>query len=236
MIIMWIPPIIGFLPLFLAIGAPRQVLSRQFLSEYEREVFAKWEMDQRLVPFPELADHVWASLNLNPHRLDMPVLGMDKAGPIWDLDVLFEEFRKTDLIHCDALPRAHLKSLALVTGYAQRFPPPLPGFFVDCTPKLWLSHEVKVRGRHIWRDDKLCIEEAYHAGGCEGMTDIEVRDACLLRGLPVRVSYAEMRVCMTNHLIMIERLRESRPDEPRQHLQLLSLHLPALRRKYSNIE
>jgi len=62
-------------------------------------------MDQRLVHFPDLADRVWASLNLNQHQLDLPVLGVDRSRGahfrIWDRNVFFEEFRTTNLIHCD---------------------------------------------------------------------------------------------------------------------------------------
>ena len=70
--------------------------------------------------------------------------------------------------------------------------------------------------------------------GCESMTDQEVLDASLLRGLPVTLSREEMRLCLTNHLGMIRALKERVPSEneqrkPSEGLKLLTMHLSSIR-------
>lgn len=242
LIVMYIPPIIGYLPMVFAIICPRQVLSRQFLTEHEKEQFAILEMKQRLKSLRDLSDHVWTSLvtitgHHHHHQEEFPqvILEEDAAGPILDLEPLFDEFLKTNLIHCDQRARDHhLTTLALAMGYAQRFPAPIPSLILKVTPKMWVAKEVKELARHVWRDDRLCLEEMYHLDNCQGMTDGEVREACLLRGLPVDITYTEMRECMTNHLKMMESLWNKKGDSgvPKQHFQIFALHLPAVRRYY----
>ena len=56
LVIIWIPPIIGFLPTILAVVAPRQSMSRHFHNRYELETFAQIEYSQRFQAFPRLAD------------------------------------------------------------------------------------------------------------------------------------------------------------------------------------
>ena len=237
LIILWIPPIIGYLPLFAAMICPRQTLSRQFLNDFERESFAILEMKQRQKFYSALSNHTWASLSLlNPHvTLQLVEWGEDAAGPLWDLEPLLDAFLRTNLVYAESLPTEHLVSLALANGYAQRFPLPIPNILAACTPNVWMVKEIKELGFRIWRDDKLCLEEKYHLDCCNGMTDDEIREACLLRGLPVHVTYDEMRDCVTNHLLMVERLWQRRGgDVPKQHLQIFVLHLPAVRKHFKS--
>ena len=234
-IILWIPPIVGYLPLFAAIVCPRQALSRQFLNDYEKESFAILEMKQRQKFYAQLSSHMRASLSLVQPHADLPLVqwGEDAGGPLWDLEPLLDAFLRTNLVHAESLPSEHMTSLALAIGYAQRFPPPIPNILTSCTPKAWMVREIKELGYRIWRDDRLCLEEYYHLDHCNGMTDDEVREACLLRGLPVHVTYDEMRDCVTNHLRMMETLWQKRGrDVPKQHLQIFVLHLPALRKYF----
>ena len=94
-----------------------------------------------------------------------------------------------------------------------------------------MVQEIKKLGFDLWRDDRLCLEENYHLDKCRGMTDDEVREACLLRGLPVLFSYDEMRDCLTNHLLMMDGLLKKRGHNvPKQHLQIFALHVPAIRK------
>jgi hypothetical protein len=236
LLVLWIPPIIGYLPLFIAVGCPRQVLSRHFFNIYEQESFAILEMKQRQEYYSDLANYTWATLAVHHgNQVSMPPrVAEDAAGPCWDLveqPDLVEKFVRTNLVHCEALPREHLNTLALAMGYAQRFPPPISRLLVACSPSLWVAREMKELAYRIGRDDRLCLEENYHLDGCQGMTDAEVREACLLRGLPVHVTYDEMRECLTNHLTMVEILWKNKSQTvPRQHLQIFALYLPAMRK------
>jgi len=59
LVALWIPPIIGYLPMLLAMFAPRQVLSRQFLNDYEVHQYAELEYRQRKSLFPTVASMFW---------------------------------------------------------------------------------------------------------------------------------------------------------------------------------
>jgi hypothetical protein len=229
LVILWIPPIIGYLPMFLAVATPRQVLSRQFWNLYEREAYAILELQQRQAFYEVVSDHVWTSLLVHHHTVDLPLLGHDAAGPLWKLQQLFHEFCHTPLVHCEV--QEHVMHLALATGHGQRFPPPLPQWMVQWwSPKWLLTRQIRLLAHQVWLDDKLLLEEGYHLQHCQALTDDEVREACRLRGLPVLLDYDEMRRCMTHHLEMVQDLWLSVPsDTPRLHLQLFVLHLAPLR-------
>jgi hypothetical protein len=227
--------------MFLVILAPRQALSRQFYNRYEKELYASIEYRQSKSHFRSLAEHVFGSVMVNVQSLDIHVTGQDAAGPTVDLILFYTVFSDTaeksvdsrlpagKLAHLETYPREHLTSLALANGLYQSFPDPLSRLFAFCCP--WLRSEVSRIANLVGTDDKLLLEEAYDSNGCESLTDQEVVDACLMRGLPVTVSYAEMRQCLTNHLTMIRALRESlpTPHATPESLKLLTLHLSALR-------
>jgi hypothetical protein len=241
-VLLWIPPGIGYIAMLLVILAPRQALSRQFYSRYEKELYASIEYRQCKSHFRALSEHVFGSVMVNVHSLDIPVQGQDAAGPILDLVPYYSVFSNATvksvdtrllqagkLAHLETYPREHLISLALANGLYQSYPDLLSRLFATCCP--WLRGEVRRIANLVATDDKLLLEEAYDSNGCESMTDQEVLDACLMRGLPVTVSYAEMRLCLTNHLTMIKVLRESLPKQHAtpEGLKLLTLHLSALR-------
>jgi hypothetical protein len=101
--------------------------------------------------------------------------------------------------------------------------------------------------RVVAEDDALLIEEGAHANHCRHLTDREVADACLLRGLPPSSTSSndesEMRVVLSNHLatmaLVHHELRRACRGSHGQQQQppyayteafgLLSLHLPILR-------
>jgi len=81
-------------------------------------------------------------------------------------------------------------------------------------------------GAMVSHDDLLLLQEG---GDGRGLTDEEVRGACLMRGLPVTnsVSMEEQRMALANHLSMIAKIRDLRPDE--KLVGMLTLHLSPLR-------
>ena len=62
LIALYMPPIIGELPVILAALFPRQVLSRQFHNPYEIEAHAQMEYAQRKAAFLQLSDQFWSKV------------------------------------------------------------------------------------------------------------------------------------------------------------------------------
>ena len=241
---LWAVPFIGTLLVFCAVLAPRQSLSRQFLNPYQKQLYASIEYRQRQENFETLGEYVFTSLMISAKRINISLLEEDAAGPIIDLMPFYVVFTNElpeaqaknfvlpvgKLASLESYPREHLISLALANGLYQHLPNLLSSLGARLCP--WLKHEVRRIGTDIAVDDTLLLEEAYDSNGCESMTDEEVLDACLMRGLPVTVPLEEMRVCLTNHLSMIRTLKERVPSEkhkPSQGLKLLTMHLSSIR-------
>ena len=94
LVILWIPPMVGYIPLALALTIPRQVLSRQFLNDYEIQTYSATECEQRVKHCATLAKLFWdiysaASGNLYEdvtfqQQLVKKGQNADAAGPIID--------------------------------------------------------------------------------------------------------------------------------------------------------
>ena len=210
-VLLWIPPIIGFLPLFLAIFTPRQVLSRQFFNTYERQEFAVLESNQRHQSISQLQSY-------------LPTTTTTTSS----MDSIYRSFPWSSLVDCSAL---HLRTLALATGYAQRFPLVWAQTAVRLSPPALLRNEIGRVARQVYTDDTLLLEESYHTYGCEGMTDDELLEACLLRGIPIASpnNYPQLQKAMTQHLRVMEELRTKHQDD-QEKISLFALHLPALQK------
>ena len=96
---------------------------------------------------------------------------------------------------------------------------------------------VNERCKVVYRDDGMLLEEGYHLSGCSSLTDVELRNACLMRGLPVSpdTSIAERRRCLTNHLNMISQVKQRLAIDDRWTIQdedgfaLFTVHLAPIR-------
>ena len=237
-------PFLGNIVLPFVVLTPRQTLSRQFFTQYQREMYAAVEFKQCQSHFYTLGECVFSSAMVSVKRLDISKLEEDAAGPVLDVMPFYVMFTEKipeeearnfilpvgELAHLNKYPREHLISLALANGLYQHLPDSLSSLAARFCP--WLRQEVHRIGTYMSTDDTLLLEEAYDSNGCESMTDQEVMDACLMRGLPVTVPYDEMRVCLTNHLSMIRALKERVPYEERkasEGLVLLTMHLSAIR-------
>jgi hypothetical protein len=74
------------------------------------------------------------------------------------------------------------------------------------------------------------LEEDHALNGCHSLTDIEVMEACLLRGLPITNDPIEdQREYLTNHLKMVEHVKKQVGDEITEGFKLFTLHLAPLR-------
>ena len=99
---LWMPPIIGDLPVLLAAFFPRQVLTRQFHNPYEWEAYAQMEYSQRKSAFIALGDQFWGTiLPPAPKTLSLLFQSMthadkehreDAAGPMIDAIRLYAPF------------------------------------------------------------------------------------------------------------------------------------------------
>jgi LETM1-like protein len=227
-LLLWLPPVIGNFPLVLVLFLPRQLLCRQFWNTHEKNYFTFLEYTQRQKYYDELSLYFSSSLSLD--RSDgRHFQQSDSAGPIGDLTIYWDSWSGIQT-------HSHWQTLALAIGFAQRFPPPIPEISASMA-SLWIKRSVQKIANRIGLDDRNCIEENYHLDTCSGMTDDEVREACRLRGLPVNITYDEMRECMTNHLIMVDDLRQKRGKEaPDEKLNLFVLHLPAIRKVWKDNE
>ena len=77
--------------------------------------------------------------------------------------------------------------------------------------------------KFVCEDDAMLIEEGHHLNQCSNLTDLEVTEACLMRGLPVTslTSKESRRMSLTNHLKMIESVRQ----DPATNVESDAFHL-----------
>jgi hypothetical protein len=104
---------------------------------------------------------------------------------------------------------------------------------VTMAPTIFLYRQVERISEIVCHDDALLLEEGHDLARCETLTDQEVADACLMRGLPVTLqdSSAARRECLTNHLNMIANVKRHMhgPFDQTDGFRLLTLHLNPLR-------
>ena len=243
---MWIPPIIGYIPLLLAMVSPRQWMSRQFFNNYEKLQNASIEVSQRRGHYSDLALHAWASMGMLETTKYAPITspGDNLAGPVLDLAPLYRRFEAGGFVAMKSISRHHLVKLALVSGYLQRFPSILSEPVVSTLlPSAWLCSEMEHHANQVAKDDELLIQEGYDeshvlGAGTTGspimmmmMTNDEILEACLVRGLPISTSFVAMREQLTTYLTMIKQLREKLPLAKTRSgaFPIFTLHVTALR-------
>lgn len=92
---------------------------------------------------------------------------------------------------------SHLPTTALALGFMDSFPPYFGKILAGIMPSRLLERLVNTTWEQIGQDDLLLVKEGYIANNCNGLTDLEVFDACVLRGLPLK---DDMRDVLTKHL------------------------------------
>jgi hypothetical protein len=211
LVLLWLPPIISYAAVLLAVMAPRQVLSRQFWNDYEQMEYASIEWKQRKAMYrTALADWtVRASTRKQFAVLNRP---RDMAGPVLDSTVLSALLLEHEQWSLKLLSRTQLRNLALAVGVHQRLPLSWTSFSTAIAPRSYLEYRIRVRARHVAKDDELLLEEDYLETECADLTDQELVAACLLRGLPL-TSNKDMRVCLVNHLTMIKSIESRNSSE-----------------------
>jgi LETM1-like protein len=197
--LLWIPPIIGYLPMILAVVAPRQVLTPQFTNEYERYLYAAWQANERRLHYPVVGKMLSQRLS------NIQTSGHDVAGPIIKADCLFDEWVQTDLSEIDRLPRRALQAMSGSLGLYHTLPIKVSKALLQVTPRQVLTSHLKYRARLVGTDDKLLLQNCVD-DNIANMTNDEVIEACQARGLPVHVPLAEQREALKKHLLTISHL------------------------------
>jgi hypothetical protein len=134
------------------------------------------------------------------------------------------------------LPISHLHSISLACNLSSIFPLPAvvsSALLQYCVPRAFLESRLTHLAEDIIADDATLLEEGHLEAGCVGMTEEEVLDACLTRGLPVgrfaRNMSGEaigeiqcMRTLLTNHLNMTRGVMMYRDKCSMEERQLLT--------------
>ena len=233
-VVIWALPIIGYVPMVLAVLMPRQLLSRHFHNEHEqfeynrlayRQLHERFATVQReLFRVSEQAKRAvddWGRKERNrPVKLNGSGDDEDAAGPL--LDHLLPLYRSafasdsSPLSSVDRLPRRYLVQFALAAGVYQTLPPRWSGWLAAWTPSWWLRRRVRHAALAVEDDDQALLLQRGTGFGARhgavvvgGLTALEVSDACLARGLPVvDVTPEQMRECLSHHLDMMASLEE----------------------------
>ena len=132
-------------------------------------------------------------------------------------------FATGPLSSVDQLPRPYLVAFALAAGVYQTFPPDLAVRLAHWSPSAWLRRQVRYTIHTIEDDDNALLlqreasfgEPTTHGVGSvvATLSEIELMDGCLMRGLPVgdddeADAPTMMRECLANHLNMIASLEK----------------------------
>ena len=141
-------------------------------------------------------------MKIDDQQQIIPMMLLDVAGPIYSkssMQLLYNCIHDTKL-SINTLSRNHLVNLALANNLSSSLLLPssiAPSFVKTCIPSIYLVRKLTTLAEDIIMDDIAMIDEGYHncyyhnhdddgdIYYCVGMTDIEVFEACYIRGLPV---------------------------------------------------
>jgi hypothetical protein len=250
-----VPVAIGALP---AIGnvflvamamAPRFFLSWHFFSEDQYRYFVSLEYRDKKQGLQLAGDAVLNSIGLGRAEINVAWNSLqtsnnnndvDRAGPIFkDVLPLYDltpgtsvkkSYGKLDLFQSKILNvSSNIKRDQLVLLARARLPSPM----VSILPSVWIRMQFKSLVNDIVQDDMVLLKEKQHINQCSFLTNKEVLEACLLRGLPcgLDVNFEEMRACLANHLVMMKQILEShgRKGIESDKAALFILQFPAIR-------
>jgi len=260
-VILWCVPIVGYVPMLLAIAAPRQLLSRHFHNDFEAVQYNRLAYRQRHAHFATVVQEMCSIRTKNDDDTDDETTpaswiemwhkdgaaAVDAAGPVLDnllpfYQSVFASKSGTSngknsngalwLSSVDRFPRNYLVHFALAVGVYQTFPSSWSATLAQLSPSWWLRRRVRYIALTVEDDDHaLLLQRETSFGAKRGaavvaqLTEMEVTDACLVRGLPIihtitgehdneddhqhlPLTAEQMRECLSNHLDMIASLEE----------------------------
>ena len=230
LILLWIPPILGFIPTILAIAAP-QTFTRHFHNRYEVLQYSLIEEQQRRNEFTavlgegfganskELLERISHFFVSTPrggeNRTDQLAIAIN--DPIGLYETLFEfssVFHRGRLAVCsslDELPARYLQRLSVAMGTQSIGIPSVNQMMASVTPAPILRSQIRKGLFNLVESDALLLVEGHDQSKCESLTDQEVFDACLERNFPIAltgdigkgpevVNYNAMRRDLTDHM------------------------------------
>jgi hypothetical protein len=125
---------------------------------------------------------------------------------------------------------------ALAVGVYQSMPAQISPCMADFSWEWYLRYRVRDAAVAVCRDDRALLQEQADCSRCATLTDAEVLDACLMRGLPLEdLSADDMRQSLTNHLRMIKSVQPTDTVKD-ESFGLFTLHLTILRDYYKKAQ
>jgi hypothetical protein len=128
---------------------------------------------------------------------------------------------------------------SLAIGINQFLPDWASSWVARVSPSWWLRREINRIAYIVCHDDELLLQENHALDGCHSLTDMEVMEACLLRGLPITSNTSgqnhppvedDQRESLTNHLKMVEHVKKQMGNHDiTEGFKLFTLHLAPLR-------
>jgi LETM1-like protein len=168
-IIVWALPVVGTLPMILAVAAPRQVLSRQFHNAYEQQMYRlqlQGQCAEYRAKIPQLFHELVANQKLST-----------EPGFRDDNQTMAAEKILSSIGSLSQLPRDYLVTLSLAVGIHQRLPRTMAHLTTYISPSVYLQFRLRILARRLAQDDRLLIEEGHHESQCQFLTDDEVQEA-----------------------------------------------------------
>lgn len=242
LVILWIPPIIGWIPTILCIVAPRQTFTRHFHNHYEIVHFAILEQKERRNVIQKVLFQFFGSSSYgkNVARSEREFLDhfqrffsfaeetitvkdpIDLYEAIFDLSARESTKRAvTSSFDLDQLPTSLVRNLAAAMGLS-----------TFLKPNIFLLPELNRVLATVVEEDAQLLVEGYDRTQCKNLSDQEVLDACLMRNLPIAMSadgnleagpnvvdYEAMRKSLTHHLQTVSLISHHVLNLSQQHQQ-----------------
>lgn len=199
-----LPPPLSWMLFLYAYAHPRTMLSPQFWSDQDKvryfatdETVKRERYRQLVTCCTTAAEHVLHKLGVVLQQAEL-----DGRQPVpQHAAALVTAFEAGQPLSLDALPREHLAFLA---GAA------LPALTMDTVRRVPLQ-VLKARLRQVVQDvrddDGFLMRE-----GVASMTELEVRDACVARGLHFAESGSQARHCLETWLRVLASFEAARPN------------------------
>lgn len=238
---LWMIPIVGYIPMFLSIAAPRQLLSRHFHNQFEMFHFNRLAYRQRHAHYSRVQQSLQAQLishmgnaastekiaSAQMHQFTPHSKKWNETNP-----VLYHAMDRAGLFSVKGFSRGHLVEFALAIGVYETIPPPWDARLAQWSPTLLLQRQVRTIAVALSSED-VALREYFNAKK-HSLSDIEIMDACLFRGYPVdQVSFSEMKDFLFNHLRMVDSIRhciaQGNLEMTEESIGLLTLHLAIMR-------
>lgn len=253
-------PIVGYLAPFLSYLFPRQLLSRQFQTSQQHSTYAILEYKTRQRYYVRLTEYLLQRCHIDSTFLaELRSADCDEAGPVIQNMALFLQFLFYPIvnpshdsssitisapINMESLSTQRIHTLFQICGFS-KLPPILADVFYGLVPLGILRSILRNIASSIVLDDACLLRESGDNNDAlvvTNLTEAEVLEACILRGLPITSNTLQMRKCLCDHLILMRSVRQlvqrqtseiSWPSHNSDHIPdfliLLSLQLTAVR-------